>query len=127
MTATAVYDLALRLRVGGGSSGTRPFNRIAIGEVGRKVLLPSTNAVWVDTDRRTVELRDGSGVYLRSLPWAVRPEAVVDGPDAVTRTIIAADWLPIPAGDQAVYHTDPSVAGWGQLDLTYVWREGYWR
>ena len=114
-TATAVYDLALQLRSGGGASATRPYSRVTVGEVGRKVLLPSAYAVWVDTDRRRVELRTAAGAFVRSLPWAVRPLAVVDGPDGVTRTLVSADWLPVTPGTVLLPNGNFTVdaTGWG--------------
>jgi hypothetical protein len=117
----AVYDVSLLVRRGG-ASATPPYHQLVIGGPDHRIFISAlTQRILVDCAMRRVTLVDGSGIYLRDIPWCVQAQEVVTDPDGVNRTLVAARWLPIPpvsVDSNSTYDTDPSGAGWGQIGLS---------
>lgn len=122
---TAVYDMSMVLRMGGGADGaeTPPYDRLVVGGSGHKLFIPLTDELWIRTDPSTDEPFAAvytSDVYQYSCPWAVRPyhhEYDITGTDTA---LISRDILPIPPGNNLL--TNPTFAsnttGWTLTQTT---------
>lgn len=122
---TAVYDMSMILRMGGGADGyeTPPYDRLVVGGTGHKLFIPLTHELWIRTDPSSDEpfaAIYSSDVYQYSCPWAVRPyhhEYDITGTDTA---LISRDILPIPPGNNLL--TNPTFAsnttGWTLTQTT---------
>jgi hypothetical protein len=130
LTGTIAQDISLIIRTGG-ASATVPYHRLVIGGTDHRIFLAALDEVIrIDCEAQEATLVTAAGVYVRNIAYAVQAQQVVDDPlDGSDEELIAARWLPIPptTRDSAnIYFTDPSGAGWGNLDIAVTGRKGYW-
>ena len=121
------YDVYLIIR-NGGASPSKPYDRLVIGGPGRRLFILTPNEyVTIDCDTKLVTIKDNFGNFSRHIPYAVEAEKVVSDPvTAADRAVINASWLPIHPDGAAVYFSDPSGAGWGNLSIGAVGTLGYY-
>ena len=127
---TAVYDMSMILRMGGGEESVKapPYDRLVVGGSGHKLFMPLTDELWIRTDPSTDEPFAAvytSDVYQYRCPWAVRPyhhELDITGTDT---GVISRDIMPIKPGNNLL--TNPTFAtdttGWTltQTSGTVTW------
>jgi hypothetical protein len=114
------HPVILTIRLDGGASPTRPYDRVLVGQNGRVPFLTGTERLIVDCAARRAWVVDGSGTWLRDATAYVRAEDVDADEEGGTK--LAVDWCPMSPGAHTLYANNASVA---TFSIEYEIGEGF--
>ncbi|MGH2604228.1 MAG: hypothetical protein ACRDJ9_33185, partial [Dehalococcoidia bacterium] len=117
------YDVAVTVRLDGGSPAAGPYQRARIGLDGRRVMLGTGEALRIDGDRRAIAvITADTEAFVRTLAEGVTIEDVdADGDD-----FLAGSWFSLTPGSHKLFVE--WAAGNAPLAATIKaqWTEGSW-